>query len=212
MADLLAYERSLYDDGMTCLIGLDEAGRGPLAGPVVAAAVALKNSSFTIPVRDSKTLSARQRERAFIKILEQADVGVGVMNEQVIDDVNILQASFLAMDQAVRNLMTAVRRQDPVYRDSRKICLLVDGNAFRTELPYSYRTVVKGDSRCLSIACASIVAKVLRDRMLAVYHHAFPQYGFDKHKGYPTADHRRAILKHGPSLIHRRSFRFKAAS
>lgn len=189
------------------VIGLDEVGRGPLAGPVVASAVAIKKYDFRNVIRDSKCLTPLQREAAFHEIFENAYVGVGVMNESVVDSLNILRATFLAMDSAVRQLLAKLPPAlSPHHSPGTRICLLVDGNRFQTDLPYPYQTIVGGDSLSLSIACASIVAKVTRDRMLKIYGRIYPQYGFEIHKGYPTPAHREAIKRHGLSLIHRKSF------
>jgi len=188
-------------------LGIDEAGRGPLAGPVVAAAVAIKDFDFASEVRDSKLLSPRQREKAFAEIFTKAHVGVGVIAESAIDEINILEATFVAMTNAVWHLL---RRVPPEFRSgdwTKKVLLLVDGNRFKTELPYHFQTLVSGDARSLSIACASVVAKVTRDRILMAYDKIYPQYGFKKHKGYPTAEHRNAIERHGFSPIHRLTFR-----
>ena len=201
------YENEIKAQGFDLIIGVDEAGRGPLAGPVVASAVALKTFRFQSKISDSKIISARQRERAFHEIYENAHVGVGIVSEAVIDRGNILEATFLAMTNAVLN---AVARFAPDVGGGngfcRTVCLLIDGNLFRTDLPYSYRTIVKGDRDVLSIACASIVAKVTRDRILNVYDSVYPQYGFKRHKGYPTPQHKEAIRAHGLSVIHRRSY------
>lgn len=196
--------------GFNLIIGVDEAGRGPLAGPVVAAAVALQESDFSVPIRDSKQLTHLQREEAFHEIQQKAHVGIGIISESVIDHANILQATFFAMHNAVQNLT----RRLPVKQTShenfnRKVCLLIDGNCFKSDLPYHYRTIVRGDEDVLSISCASIVAKVTRDRILNVYHQIFPGYGFDQHKGYPTIEHKQKIRLLGLSLIHRRSFRYQ---
>ena len=207
---MLAIEDNTRKAGYSLIIGVDEAGRGPLAGPVVAAAVSLKEKEFPVAIRDSKQLSPAQREAAFAEIYLRAYVGVGVMNETVIDEVNILNATFFAMHNAVRDL---IARLPASYKDrngfEREVCLLVDGDRFKTDLPYHHETIIQGDKRVLSIACASIVAKVTRDRMLGVYHRVFPRYGFDRHKGYPTAEHKKAIECFGLSLIHRRSFHYQ---
>ncbi|MBI5149309.1 MAG: ribonuclease HII [Candidatus Omnitrophica bacterium] len=206
---MLAIEDKTRKAGYGLIIGVDEAGRGPLAGPVVAAAVSLKEKKFPVVIRDSKQLSPAQREAAFHEIYPRAWVGIGIMNETVIDEVNILNATFFAMHNAVRDLIARLpgpRKNDDDF--TRGVCLLVDGDRFKPGLPYHYKTIIQGDERVLSIACASIVAKVVRDRMLSVYHRVFPQYGFDRHKGYPTIEHKRAIERHGLSLIHRRSFHY----
>lgn len=175
--------------------GVDEAGRGPLAGPVVAAAVILPES-FTIDgLDDSKKLTHTQRVRILELIITHAvDLAVGVVDHESIDSLNILKASLRAMEIAVGNL---VRKPD---------FLLIDGNQ-RTSLRIPQETVIKGDSRCCSIAAASIVAKVRRDEIMDKYHEIYPEYNFRSHKGYPTPEHLEAIRKHGPCPIHRRSFR-----
>ncbi|MCD4782135.1 MAG: ribonuclease HII [Candidatus Omnitrophica bacterium] len=206
---MLAIENEIKQQGFNLVIGVDEAGRGPLAGPVVATAVALKEDQFTCKITDSKKISPRQREIAFQEIMDKAYVGVGIMNESIIDRMNILQASFLAMRNAVEALIVRVP-EVPEDMDARKgdICLLIDGNQFKTDLPYAFRTIVKGDASVLSIACASIVAKVIRDRIICIYDDIFPEYGFRQHKGYPTVKHKQALREYGPSLIHRRSFKY----
>jgi len=204
---MLSYEEKVKQEGFDFIIGVDEAGRGPLAGPVVASAVLLKEIDFNSPIRDSKKLSPQQRECAFEEIYAKASVGVGVMSEKIIDKENILQATFLAMESAVMDL---ARQIPESFCDQKsfvkKVCLLIDGNRFQTKLPYSYRTIVNGDNLVFSISCASIVAKVTRDRMIDVYDKIFPQYGFKKHKGYGTQIHREAIKRHGLSVIHRKTF------
>ena len=204
---MLAIEDKTRKAGFDLVIGIDEAGRGPLAGPVVAAAVALRGFDFSVPVRDSKKLSPRQREKAFHEIFQRSYVGIGIISESVIDRTNILRATFFAMHNAVADLIAWLPPAKTGQKNfTQNVCLLVDGNCFRTDLPYRFQTIVKGDERVLSIACASIVAKVTRDRVLDVYHRVYPAYGFDRHKGYPTPEHRAAIRRLGPSLIQRRTF------
>jgi ribonuclease HII len=204
---MLDVENKVKRAGFNLIIGIDEAGRGPLAGPVVAAAVALKKDSPPFPLRDSKKLSAAQREKTFHKIYEYAHVGVGIMSETVIDEVNILQATFLAMQNAVEQLLAKFLVPIEDKKDfAKRICLLIDGNQFQSDMPYCFKTIVRGDEQVLSIACASIVAKVTRDRILEVYHRIFPEYGFNQHKGYPTRQHKQALWRLGPSLIHRKTF------
>jgi ribonuclease HII len=203
-------EQQFISQGYKFVIGIDEAGRGPLAGPVVAAAVALQNNHFQSKIGDSKSLSPREREQAFHEIYRKAYVGVGIMNETVIDRENILKATFLAMDNAVMKIVWQLTGLSAKARlDGRQFCLLIDGNSFKSGLPYDFRTVVQGDKKVLSIMCASIVAKVARDRILQIYHRILPQYGFDKHKGYPTPAHKQAIKNFGLSFIHRRTFHFQ---
>jgi ribonuclease HII len=196
---MLVHERMLWDRGVSLVAGVDEAGRGPLAGPVVAAAVIVGRDFFLPEVDDSKKLSAAQRERLYDAILKGSlGVGVGCVDHEVIDRVNILNATFEAMHLAVKSL--------PVTPEF----LLIDGNRFRGgEIPF--RTIVDGDELCFSIAAASIIAKVTRDRLMLEYDREFPEYGFARHKGYGTREHREAIARLGVSPIHRRSFRVKAA-
>jgi ribonuclease HII len=206
-ADMLHYETQAQTQGLRFILGVDEAGRGPLAGPVVAAAVCLKHFAFKHPINDSKKMTAKAREAAFYEIFENAYVGIGIMSEKTIDIVNILNASHLAMEMAVKDLIIRLPQELTARKDfTEQVTLLIDGNMFRSQLPYKYQTIVGGDGRSLSIACASIIAKVYRDRILAVYDKIFPQYGFAQHKGYPTESHRSAIQKHGSSIIHRKSF------
>ncbi len=204
---MIKLEDTTRKAGFNLVIGIDEAGRGPLAGPVVAAAVALRRSDFSVPIRDSKKLTHSQREKAFHEIFHRSCVGIGIISESVIDRTNILQATFFAMHNAVADLVARLPADRNDQKNfARSVCLLVDGNCFRSDLPYRFKTIVKGDEHVLSIACASIVAKVTRDRILNVYHRVYPGYGFRRHKGYPTLEHKAAIRRLGPSLIQRRSF------
>jgi ribonuclease HII len=206
-ADMLHYETQARNKGLRFILGVDEAGRGPLAGPVVAAAVCLRHFNFKNPIDDSKKIPAKARERAFHEIFEKAYVGIGIMGEKTIDTVNILNASHLAMEMAVKELIHRIPQEMVLQKTfPQQVVLLIDGNIFRTRLPYQYQAIIGGDGKSLSIACASIIAKVYRDRILGVYDKIFPQYGFAKHKGYPTEAHRLAIKKHGTSIIHRKSF------
>ncbi len=204
----MSFENEAKQMGFSLVCGLDEAGRGPLAGPVVAAAVVLRSSRFRCLIRDSKKMTALQRERAFHDIHEKAYVGVGIISRAVIDEMNIANATFSAMANAVIQM---VSRLPPDFSDpgflKKQLCLLVDGNRFKTDLPYYFKTIVSGDARSLSIACASVVAKVVRDRILIAYDKIYPQYGFKKHKGYPTVEHRNAIKRYGLSPIHRLTYR-----
>jgi ribonuclease HII len=206
-AAMLRYETQAQNKGLRFILGVDEAGRGPLAGPVVAAAVCLRHSDFKNPINDSKKMSPKARETAFYEIFEKAYVGIGIMNEKTVDIVNILNASHMAMEMAVKELIRSMPQEivsQEIFR--RQTVLLIDGNIFRSQLPYQYQTIIGGDGKSLSIACASIIAKVTRDRILGIYDKIFPQYGFAEHKGYPTKSHRLAIKKHGASMIHRKSF------
>ncbi len=188
-------ESNLRRSGCTMICGVDEAGRGPLAGPVIAAAVILLPGFAARDIDDSKRLTAKQREELYDYIIENArDYAIASSSPAMIDRINILQATFSAMRNAVRQL-----RQQPDY-------VLVDGNMRVPRLDISQRAIVKGDQIVLAIACASILAKVTRDRIMCEYHRQYPQYGFDRHKGYPTPEHRAMIQQHGAIEIHRRSF------
>ncbi len=189
-----AFECEAWTRGFRRVAGVDEAGRGPLAGPVVAAAVVLPRRCRLDGVRDSKLLSERQREQVYAQLLTAAiDIGVGVVDAGVIDALNILEATRLAMAQAVRHLTP---RPDYLLLDA----VVLPGMAAEQ------RAVIKGDRLCRSIAAASIVAKVLRDRLMARAHLRYPQYGFLAHKGYGTAEHLRQLQRYGPCDLHRRSF------
>jgi ribonuclease HII len=176
------------------IAGVDEAGRGPLAGPVVAAAVVLDPANIPEGIADSKVLDGKARRALYQAILDIAEVGIGVADVDRIDSDNILQASLWAMAQAVARL------------ECRPRLVLIDGNK-APQLACTTRTIVQGDARCLSIAAASIVAKVARDAMMAELARDYPNYGFDRHKGYGTREHHEAIARYGVTPHHRRSFR-----
>lgn len=192
------YENS-YINNYPIIAGVDEAGRGPIAGPVVATAL-IYHEQFTIPkLNDSKQLSEKTRDEIFDIITRDGRIsyGIGIVDEAKIDEINILNATYLAMEQAISNLK------------SQPNMLLIDGNRFKSTKYQSYQTIVKGDSKSFSIAAASIIAKVTRDKMMKEYHAEFPEYGFDKHKGYGTKSHFAAIKKSGKCRIHRNSFLIK---
>lgn len=193
-AILSKMENAIHQQGFTYIAGVDEAGRGPLAGPVVAAAVILPENCILEGVNDSKKLSPRQREMVLKRILENAvDVSIGEVLPEEIDRINILQASWQAMRKALSGLKT-----HPDY-------VLVDGWAI-PGVP-NQKGVVKGDAKCISIAAASIVAKVTRDKIMEELDKHWPVYGFAKHKGYPTKQHLEALNLYGPCPIHRKSFK-----
>lgn len=187
-------ENEKINDGFTYIAGVDEAGRGPLAGPVYAAAVILGEDFFIEGLNDSKKLSEKKREELFDIICEKAVAyNIYSVDEKRIDEINILNATHEAMNGAVNGL--SVR---PDY-------VLIDGNSIKgMDIPHE--TVVKGDAKSVSIAAASILAKVSRDRFICEMAEKYPEYGFEKHKGYGTAAHNEAILKYGPCSIHRRTF------
>jgi len=189
------FEEKARRQGFQVIAGLDEAGRGPLAGPVVAAAVVLPRTRSMQGVADSKTLKAEQREKALSLIRKRAlGIGVGIVEAEEIDRLNILQASLKAMELALQDLSLSPD------------CLLIDG-LHTLRLPLKQQAIPKGDGRCLSIAAASIVAKVTRDRLMVDYHERYPQYNFARHKGYGTREHLQAIREHGCCPLHRQSFR-----
>ena len=197
--DTFRFERSLYAGGCTSVAGIDEAGRGPLAGPVVAACVILSPDDEHAPYKDSKLLTARRRDRLFALLKEgSARIGVGTADPREIEQINILQASLLAMNRALDDC-TARGGEPPDH-------LLVDGT-FRVPVPVAQTTLVKGERCSASIAAASIVAKVTRDRLMAAYHEQYPHYDFLRNQGYPTRTHRQALRDFGPCPVHRRTFR-----
>lgn len=192
--DWLLYENEQYQQGFKVVCGIDEAGRGPLAGPVYAAAVILKKGQTIEGVNDSKKLSEKKREALYNKIIDEClAYAIGVADEKEIDEINILQATFLAMKRAVDGLSI------------KPDCALVDGNQI-PPLDCSVSTIIKGDSKSESIAAASILAKVARDRYMLEMAQKYPQYCFEKHKGYGTKLHYEMIEKYGICDIHRKSF------
>lgn len=187
-------EREKRNEGYAYIAGVDEAGRGPLAGPVYAAAVILPEDVFIEGINDSKKLSEKKREALFDIICEKAvSYSIFSVDEKRIDKINILNATFEAMNGAVNGLSVK-----PDY-------VLIDGNRIQG-MEIEHETVIKGDLKSISIAAASILAKVSRDRFICRMAEKYPEYGFEKHKGYGTAAHNEAILKHGPCPIHRRTF------
>ena len=193
--DLLEYEKKARTHGYRNIAGVDEAGRGPLAGPVVAAAVIFSVNVDIAGIDDSKKLSPEKREELFPQIQAEAIAyEVAIVSREVIDEINILQAARLAMKQAVEKLQ-------PVPD-----LLLIDGNQ-KIDSSYDQWTIVKGDSKSLTIAAASILAKVTRDKIMEDYHKLYPQYEFNRHKGYGTKLHRSLIQEHGPCPIHRSTFK-----
>ena len=200
------FEEQGYARGFKCVAGVDEVGRGPLAGPVVAAAVILPRGFFHPEIKDSKLLTPKQREKLAPLIRKNAlSWGLGVVEVEDIDRINILKASLLAMLRALEGLT------------SRPDCVLIDGNQ---RIPKKFlsesscfvscslyqKTIISGDQLCISIAAASLIAKVARDRMLVRLDKRYPEYGFAVHKGYATPHHLAAIAEHGPCPVHRRSF------
>ena len=194
MSELWNYEHACYDEGYDLVCGVDDAGRGPLAGPVCAAAVILPRDLQIEGLNDSKKLTDKRRRALFDVITAQAvSYGIAFASEQEIDEINILQATFLAMRRALDQLSV------------RPAIALIDGNR-ETDFGLPVRTIVKGDSLSANIAAASVLAKVTRDDFMLEQAQRYPQYGFDVHKGYGTRAHYEALRQHGPCPIHRRSF------
>lgn len=183
-----------YGDEFSCICGIDEAGRGPLAGPVVAGAVVLPRDCKILYLNDSKKLSAKRRDELFCEIKEKAvAIGIGMSSPARIDEINILQATYEAMVHAVEDLS--------VVPD-----LLLNDAVTIPQLPIKQVGIIKGDARSVSIAAASIMAKVTRDRLMVEYAELYPEYRFEAHKGYGSAEHIAALKEHGPCPIHRHSF------
>ena len=194
MTELWSLENEIYDGGASPLCGVDEAGRGPLAGPVCAAAVILPRGLVIEGLNDSKKLSEKRREALYDEITAKAlAYGIAFATVEEIEEFNILGATFLAMNRAIGKLSI------------KPALALIDGNRNKG-IEYPSRCVIGGDGRCADIAAASILAKVTRDRTMLQMAEKYPQYGFEKHKGYGTAAHYAAIREYGPSEIHRMSF------
>jgi ribonuclease HII len=193
--DNFSFEQALFRQGFRAVAGTDEAGRGPLAGPVVAAAVILPRRCKHHIFLDSKVLNPERRQELLAELHKiKARIGVGICDVPEIDRLNILQASLLAMRKGLEAL--------PVPADF----VLVDGK-FPVSILLPQQTLIRGERRSASIAAASIVAKEVRDRLMEEYHQCYPQYNFVRHKGYPTAEHRRLLKEYGPCRIHRRTFK-----
>jgi len=195
----LRYEKRLNKKGYKRVVGLDEAGRGPLAGPVCAGAVLVSgriSRSLLNKVKDSKKMTPRAREQAYELLIRNANIkwAVACVSEKVIDRVNILEATKIAMKRAAKKL-------NPDF-------LILDGN-FKINTAVLQESIIKADTKIFSCAAGSIISKVFRDRKMRRYHQQYPDYGFDRHKGYPTPLHYIMLKKHGPSRIHRKTFRLR---
>ncbi|MBU4376141.1 MAG: ribonuclease HII [Candidatus Omnitrophica bacterium] len=189
----LLYEKKARAKGHKVIAGVDESGVGPLAGPLVAAAVIIGDFRFKNRIDDSKKLTPKSRLAAYEEIIEKSSYSISVIAEDVIDRLNVYNATRRAMEEAVNNLKTA-----PDY-------ILIDGT-IKLSIAYNGESIKRGDGRSLSIACASILAKVTRDRIMDGLHNRYPQYGFKHNRGYGTAFHFKAIRRYGPSPIHRVTF------
>ncbi|MFB9987624.1 ribonuclease HII [Bacillus benzoevorans] len=191
--DMTVYEQKYHNQGFKLIAGIDEVGRGPLAGPVVAAAVILPEDFYLPGIDDSKKLSENLRERFFLEIQEKAEaIGIGIIDNDEIDKINIFEAAKKAMLEAIQQL------------EPKPDFLLID--AVKLHTPYPFDAIIKGDSLSVSIAAASIIAKVTRDRMMKDYEKRYPQYGFARNAGYGTKEHLESIAAHGITPIHRKTF------
>ena len=188
-------ELTLYNENVKYICGIDEAGRGPLAGPVVIGAVILPMDSLIEGVNDSKKVSEKKREKVFEEIISQAiSYNVGIVDQNTIDEINILNATKLGVKKSIEGL------------EVKPDLILVDALTNIETFGIPYKSIIKGDAKEYSIAAASIIAKVTRDRMMIEWDKIFPQYGFAKHKGYGTAAHIQALKENGPCMLHRKSF------
>ena len=195
LTNLKSMEKELYDKGFEYICGIDEAGRGPLAGPVVVAGVIMPKDSMIEGVNDSKKVSEKKREKLYDVILEEAiSYSVAIIGQDVIDDINILNATKQGVTRVVEEL------------DVKPNLILVDALTHINTKGIPYDSIIKGDAKCYNIAAASIIAKVTRDRIMREWDEIYPQYGFINHKGYGTAKHIEAIKEYGPCPIHRKTF------
>ena len=195
LTQLKEIEKEFFDKGVKCIAGIDEAGRGPLAGPVVVASVILPEDSMIEGVNDSKKVSENKREKLYEIITNEAiSYGVGIIYPEEIDEINILQATKKGLTMAIKQM------------EQKPNIIMVDALTGIDTLGIPYKSIIKGDAKCYSIAAASIIAKVTRDRIMREWDKVYPEYGFASHKGYGTAKHIAALKEYGPCPIHRRSF------
>ena len=195
LTNLKRMEKGLYEKGFEYICGIDEAGRGPLAGPVVVAGVIMPKDSMIEGVNDSKKVSEKKREKLYDLILEEAiSYSVAIIGQDVIDEINILNATKEGVTKVVEGL------------DVKPNLILVDALTHINTKGIPYDSIIKGDAKCYNISCASIIAKVTRDRIMREWDEIYPQYGFINHKGYGTAKHIQALKEYGPCPIHRRTF------
>lgn len=197
---MIQEEKALWKKGYRFVVGIDEAGRGPLAGPVVTGAVLIDKKDFDSIkrnklIKDSKQLSFKQRREAYEFLINKVKWGIGIVSEKEIDKINILNATKKAMLKAIKSL----------EKKTKINFLVIDGN-IKLNTKYRQKSVIKGDIKVLSCSAASIIAKVTRDELMIKYHKKYPEYNFEKHKGYGTKEHMKNIKKHGLSKIHRKSF------
>jgi ribonuclease HII len=198
-------EENLYNEGITSIAGIDEAGRGPLAGPVVVASVIMPRESMIEGVNDSKKVSEKKREKLYEEIINECIAyGVGIINQEEIDKINILNATKEGLTKAIKEMENNLKEKN--QKIEKPEIILVDALTKIDTDHIPYRSIIKGDSKSYSIAAASIIAKVTRDRIMRQWDEVYPMYGFAKHKGYGTAAHMEAIREYGLCPLHRRSF------
>ena len=199
LKNLKRYEENLYNEGCKLICGVDEAGRGPLAGPVAVGAVIMKRDSFLEWVNDSKKVTEKRREILYDRIIENSLAwSVQLISEKEIDEMNILNATKKGVTNAIKDIIDQLNQKPDI--------IILDALKELDTFEIPYQSIIKGDATCYSISCASILAKVTRDRIMKEWNEAYPEYGFEKHKGYGTKEHIEAIKKYGPCQIHRRTF------
>lgn len=197
--NLKKYEENLYNEGYKFICGIDEAGRGPLAGPVVVGAAVMPRDSKLEWVNDSKKVTEKRREILYDRITEEALAwGVGIISEKEIDELNILNATKKGLHLALGEVIEKLKQKPDI--------VIVDALREIDTFEIPYQSIIKGDATCYSISCASILAKVTRDRIMREWNEVYPMYDFEKNKGYGTAEHIKALKKYGPCPIHRRTF------
>ena len=197
--NLKKYEQNLYNEGYKLICGIDEAGRGPLAGPVVVGAVVMKPDSKIEWVNDSKKVTEKRRDILYEKITSEALAwGVGIVSEKEIDEINILNATKKGLHIALGEIIEKLKKKPEI--------VITDALREIDTFNIPYQSIIKGDATCYSISCASKIAKVTRDRIMNEWNEVYPEYGFSSHKGYGTAKHIEAIKKYGPTPIHRKTF------
>ena len=199
LTNLKRYEENLYNEGLKYICGIDEAGRGPLAGPVVVGAVVMPRDSMLEFMNDSKKVTEKRRELLYEEIINNSlAYGIGIISQEEIDKINILNATKKGLHEALGQVIEKLKQKPDI--------IIVDALREIDTFGITYESIIKGDATCYSISAASILAKVTRDRIMAEWDKIYPQYGFAAHKGYGTAKHIQAIKEYGPCPLHRKSF------